>query len=191
MKIVAGLGNPGAEYANTPHSVGFETVDALAAAHGASWEPKRKFKCLWAEISIGSVKVALVKPQTFMNLSGDSIAPLVRYSNLTAGDLVVVHDDIDLPLGRIRVRLGGSCGGHNGVRDIIAKTGTDAFARVKIGVGKDKTDVIAHVLGKFPPEARKIADKAVQVASAAVEKIVADGVAAAMNEFNQLRICAE
>ena len=108
MKIIAGLGNPGAQYANTPHSVGFETVDALAAAAGVSWEEKRQFKCLMARVTIAGQPVVLVKPQTFMNLSGDSVAPVVKYHNATAADLLVVQDDIDLPLGRMRIRKGGT-----------------------------------------------------------------------------------
>ena len=109
MKIVAGLGNPGAQYANTPHSVGFETLDALAAAAGVSWEEKRRFKCLTTTVSIAGERVLLVKPQTFMNLSGESVASVVKYHNATAADILVVHDDIDLPLGRMRIRTGGSC----------------------------------------------------------------------------------
>ena len=184
MKILVGLGNPGAQYANTPHSVGFETVDAIAAEIGATWEEKRQFKCLWTKGVFAGVPVILVKPQTFMNLSGDSVAPLVRYSNATAADLVVVQDDIDLPLGRLRVRKGGSCGGHNGIRNLIERLGTVEFVRVKIGVGKDRTNVIGHVLGKFSPDARRIVDQSVAAAVKAVEAVLKRGPDAAMNEFN-------
>ena len=191
MKIVAGLGNPGAQYASTPHSVGFEAADAIAATCGAAWEEKRRFKCLWAEARIGAERVVLVKPLTFMNLSGESVAQVLRYSNCGISDLIVVHDDIDLPLGRLRVRLGGSCGGHNGVRNIIERAGSDAFVRVKIGVGKDASNVIGYVLGKFSPEARKVADRAVEAAAKAVVKVVTDGPSAAMNEFNALDVSRE
>ena len=184
MKIVVGLGNPGAQYANTPHSVGFEAVDLLAAAIGAAWEEKRQFKCLWAKGVLAGRQVTLVKPQTYMNLSGESVAPLVKYSNATAADLVVVQDDIDLPVGRLRVRVGGSCGGHNGIRNIIERLGTMQFTRVKIGVGKDKTNVIGHVLGKFDPAARKIIDQAVAAAAKAAESALLNGAERAMNEFN-------
>ena len=184
MKVIAGLGNPGAQYAGTPHSVGFEVVDAIAAAAGATWEEKRAFRCLLARASVSGVPAVLVKPQTFMNLSGESIAPLVKYSNATAADLVVVQDDIDLPAGRIRVRLGGSCGGHNGVRNVIERLGTGAFARVKVGVGKDRANVVAHVLGKFAPEARRLVDLAVVEAAKAADCVVADGVDRAMNLYN-------
>ena len=184
MKVVAGLGNPGAQYANTPHSVGFETVDALAAEAGVAWEEKRQFKCLQAKISIGGTPVLLVKPQTFMNLSGESVAPLVKYNNATAADLIVVQDDIDLAVGRLRIRTSGSCGGHNGVRNIIERLGTNAFTRVKIGVGKDKSNVVAHVLGKFDPATRKTIDLVVAEAAKAVKTIVASGADRAMNLYN-------
>lgn len=184
MKIVVGLGNPGAEYANTPHSVGFETVDAIASAAGVAWVEKRQYKCLWARVSIAGTSCVLVKPQTYMNLSGESVAPIVRYQNATAADLVVVQDDIDLALGRLRIRKGGSCGGHNGIRNVIERLGTPDFARLKLGVGKDRSDVIAHVLGKFDPISRKIMDREVAEAVKAVVAIVRDGPDRAMNLFN-------
>lgn len=184
MKIVVGLGNPGSEYANTPHSVGFETVDAIASAAGVAWVEKRQYKCLWARVSIAGTSCVLVKPQTYMNLSGESVAPIVRYQNATAADLVVVQDDIDLALGRLRIRKGGSCGGHNGIRNVIERLGTPDFARLKLGVGKDRSDVIAHVLGKFDPVSRKIMDREVAEAVKAVVAIVRDGPDRAMNLFN-------
>ena len=184
MKIVVGLGNPGAEYANTPHSVGFEAVDAIASAAGVAWVEKRQYKCLWARVSIAGTSCVLVKPQTYMNLSGESVAPIVRYQNATAADLVVVQDDIDLALGRLRIRKGGSCGGHNGIRNVIERLGTPDFARLKLGVGKDRSDVVAHVLGKFDPVSRKIMDREVAEAVKAVIAIVRDGPDRAMNLFN-------
>ncbi len=184
MKIVAGLGNPGAQYANTPHSVGFEVVDALAAAAGAAWDERRQFKCLMARVSIAGQPVLLVKPQTFMNLSGESVAPVVKYHNATAADLLVVHDDIDLPLGRMRIRKGGSCGGHNGVRNIIERIGTQDFARLKLGVGKDRSNVVGFVLGKFHPDARKVMDLVVAEAAKAVSAVVSQGADSAINAFN-------
>lgn len=184
MKIVVGLGNPGQHYADTPHSVGFETVDMVASQIGAEWESKKSFKCLLARGSIGGVPVLLVKPQTFMNLSGESVAPVVRYFNSRPEDLVVVQDDIDLPVGKIRIRAGGSCGGHNGVRNIIERLGAQTFARLKLGVGKDRQNVIGHVLGKFDPETRKTMDQVIKAASDAVSAIVKDGPSAAMNSYN-------
>ena len=184
MKIIAGLGNPGAEYASTPHSVGFEAVDAIAAELGGAWEEKRQYRCLWAQVRIGAEPCILVKPQTYMNLSGDSVATVVKYRNAAPADLIVVHDDIDLALGRLRIRRGGSCGGHNGVRNIIERLGSQDFVRVKIGVGKDRSNVVAHVLGKFDPASRQIADAAVAAAAKAVVAVVGSGVEQAMNLFN-------
>jgi len=184
MKIVAGLGNPGAQYADTPHSVGFETVDRLAAAAGATWEAKRAFHCQMARCTLGGQQVLLVKPQTFMNLSGDAVAPVVKYHNAAPSDLVVVQDDIDLPAGRLRVRANGSHGGHNGVRNIIERLGTSAFARVKIGVGKDREDVVGHVLGKFDPATRRLMDVMVAAAADAVVAVLRDGPERAMNAYN-------
>ena len=191
MKIVAGLGNPGPQYADTPHSVGFETVDRIAAAAGAVWEAKRAFHCLMARCSLGGQPVLLVKPQTFMNLSGDAVAPVVKYHNAAPGDLVVVQDDIDLPVGRLRIRSGGSCGGHNGVRSVIERLGTVAFARVKIGVGKDSSNVVGHVLGKFDPATRAVMDRVVAVAAEAVEAVLRDGPDRAMNAYNGWTLPAE
>ena len=184
MKIVVGLGNPGAQYANTPHSVGFEAVDAIAAEIGATWEEKRQFKCLMARGTFAGVSVMLVKPQTYMNLSGESVAPVVKYHNATAADLLVVQDDIDLPVGRMRVRKNGSCGGHNGIRNIIERLGTQDFARLKLGVGKDRSDVIAHVLGKFDPTARRTMDLVVAEAVKAAAAILKGGPDRAMNLYN-------
>jgi len=184
MKIVVGLGNPGPQYANTPHSVGFETVDAIAASIGASWEEKRTFKCLMTRGTFAGVSVMLIKPQTFMNLSGEAVAPVVKYHNATAADLLVVQDDIDLALGRLRIRTGGSCGGHNGVRNIIERLGTPTFTRLKLGVGKDRSDVIGFVLGKFSPVARRVMDAEVAAAVRAAAEILTNGPERAMNAFN-------
>lgn len=184
MKIIAGLGNPGAQYANTPHSVGFEAVDAIAAEIGAVWELKKAFSCLMAKGSLAGVPVLLVKPQTYMNLSGDSVAPVVKYHNATSADLVVIQDDIDLAVGRLRIRKGGSCGGHNGIRNIIERLGTQSFTRIKIGVGKDKTNVVGHVLGKFDPASRALTDKTLAVAVKAAAAVLRDGPDAAMNLYN-------
>lgn len=184
MKVVVGLGNPGAEYSNTPHSVGFEVVDAIASEIGAAWEPKRAFSCLMAKGSLAGRQIMLVKPQTYMNLSGNSVAPVVKYSNATPADLLVIHDDIDLPAGRLRIRKGGSCGGHNGIRNIIERLGTQDFPRLKIGVGKDRSNVIGHVLGKFDPAARKVMDAVVAEAVKAAAAVLREGPDRAMNLYN-------
>lgn len=184
MKVIVGLGNPGAQYANTPHSVGFEVVDAIAAELGLEWETKKAFSCLMAKGVFAGVPVLLVKPQTYMNLSGDSVAPVVKYHNATPADLIVVQDDIDIPLGRLRIRKNGSCGGHNGIRNIIERLGSQSFIRLKVGVGKDKSNVIGHVLGKFDPASRTTVDKVVSASVQAVASILRDGADKAMNVFN-------
>ena len=184
MKVIVGLGNPGAQYANTPHSVGFEVVDAIAAELGLEWETKKAFSCLMAKGVFAGMPVLLVKPQTYMNLSGDSVAPVVKYHNATPADLIVVQDDIDIPLGRLRIRKNGSCGGHNGIRNIIERLGSQSFIRLKVGVGKDKSNVIGHVLGKFDPASRTTVDKVVSASIQAVASIVRDGAEKAMNVFN-------
>jgi peptidyl-tRNA hydrolase, PTH1 family len=184
MKVIVGLGNPGAQYENTPHSIGFEAVDAIAAAMGATWQEKKQFSCLMARGTFAGLQVILAKPQTYMNLSGNSVAPLVKYNNATAADLLVIQDDIDLPVGRMRIRKTGSCGGHNGIRNIISALGTTAFTRLKLGVGKDKTDVVAHVLGKFDPATRKTMDVVVAEAVHAAELILTQGPDKAMNTYN-------
>ncbi len=184
MKVIVGLGNPGAQYENTPHSIGFEAVDAIAAAMGVTWQEKKQFSCLMARGTFAGQQVILAKPQTYMNLSGNSVAPLVKYNNATAADLLVIQDDIDLPVGRMRIRKTGSCGGHNGIRNIISALGTTAFTRLKLGVGKDKTDVVAHVLGKFDPATRKTMDVVIAEAVHAAELILTQGPDKAMNTYN-------
>lgn len=184
MKIIVGLGNPGAEYANTPHSIGFEAVDAIAAEIGASWEAKRQFKCLMARGTFAGHPVMLVKPQTYMNLSGESVAPVVKYHNAMPADLLVIQDDIDLPVGKMRIRTSGSCGGHNGIRNIIERLGTPGFTRLKLGVGKDRANVVAHVLGKFDPATRAIMDKVVAESVKAAALVLRQGPDRAMNQFN-------
>ncbi len=188
MKVIAGLGNPGAEYANTPHSIGFEVVDALAREIGASWKKASAFNGELATGMLGSVKVVLVKPTTFMNLSGNCVAPVVKYHNAqVAEDLLVVSDDIDLPAGRIRIRKGGSAGGHNGLKSVIERTGTPDFLRLRVGVGRDarnRANVIGHVLGKFGPEDRKVMDEVVAEAVKVIGAIELESTEIAMNRYN-------
>ena len=188
MKILAGLGNPGKEYESTPHSIGFEVADAVAREMAASFRKVASFKGELADGRFANGKLLVVKPMTFMNLSGDSVAPVVKYHNATAADLVVVSDDIDLPVGRIRIRKGGSAGGHNGLKSVIERLGTQDFIRLKIGVGRDRNDrskVIGHVLGKFDRDTRALMDsKIVPAAVKAVEQIFTEGPDAAMNVWN-------
>ena len=188
MKVIAGLGNPGAEYANTPHSIGFEVVDALALAMGATWKSSSSFNGELATGLLGGVKVMLVKPTTFMNLSGNCVAPVLKYHNAkVAEDLLVVSDDIDLPVGKMRIRKGGSAGGHNGLKSVIERTGSQDFLRLRVGVGRDarnRANVVGHVLGKFSPDDRKVMDEVVAEAVKAVEAIELNGTEIAMNRYN-------
>ena len=187
MKVIAGLGNPGAEYVNTPHSIGFEVVDAVARGIGASWKGSSSFKGELATGLLGGVKVLLVKPQTYMNLSGECVSPVLKYHNATIEDLLVVSDDIDLPVGRLRIRKGGSAGGHNGLKSVIERTGSQDFARLRIGVGRDpqsRSNVIGHVLGKFSPEDRQAMDEVVATAAEAVGAIENENLETAMNRYN-------
>ena len=188
MKVIAGLGNPGAEYANTPHSIGFEVVDALARSLGASWKSSSSFDGELAQGMLGNVKVLLVKPQTFMNLSGNCVAPVVKYHNANAADdLLVVSDDIDLPVGKMRIRKGGSAGGHNGLKSVIERTGTADFVRLRLGVGRDarnRANVVGHVLGKFAAAERVVMDEVVAMAVEAVETIERENLETAMNRYN-------
>ncbi len=184
MKIIAGLGNPGQKYGSTPHNAGFEAVDAIAAETLASWEFKKSFNAMLAACTFAGERVLLVKPQTFMNLSGDAIAPVVKYHNAAAGDLLVIHDDIDMPLGRMRVRKTGSSGGHNGLKSIIERLGTQNFLRLKIGVGKDRENVISHVLGKFDPASRETMTKVVAESVKAAALVLTGGPDEAMNVYN-------
>lgn len=188
MKVLAGLGNPGKEYESTPHSIGFEVADAVASDMGAPFRMAASFRGAMADGVFAGGRLLVLKPMTFMNLSGDSVAPVVRYHNASASDLVVVSDDIDLPVGRIRIRKGGSAGGHNGLRSVIERLGTQDFIRLRIGVGRDRRDrseVVGHVLGKFDRATRAIMDsEVVPAAVKAVRQIFAEGADAAMNAWN-------
>ena len=187
MKVIAGLGNPGAQYENTPHSIGFEVVNAIAREIGAEWRASASFKGELATSMFAGQKVLLLKPMTYMNLSGDSVAPVVRYHNATPADLLVISDDIDLPVGRLRIRVGGSAGGHNGLKSIIERVGTPAFTRLRVGVGRDthdRSEVIGHVVGKFDPATRAVMDQVVPAAVQAAAAIISTTPQAAMNAWN-------
>ena len=184
--LVVGLGNPGAKYENTRHNVGFMTADALAARSG---EPIRrvKYHALTSEAVIGGQSVLLMKPTTFMNLSGQAVGEAARFYKIPADHVLVISDDVDLPLGKLRIRKAGSAGGHNGLKNIIQLLGTDQFPRLKIGVGgKPHPDynMADWVLGQFQGEDKKTIDAAVARAADAVECLLADGIDRAMNQYN-------
>jgi PTH1 family peptidyl-tRNA hydrolase len=184
--LVVGLGNPGAEYEHSRHNVGADTVALLAERHGAVLKRSRE-RALVAEVLIGDRRVALAFPQTYVNLSGESVAMLVRRHGIADSErLVVVHDELDLPLGRVKIKEGGGLAGHNGLRSIKAHLHTDDFLRVRIGVDKppSKERGADHVLRRMSKRERVELDIAVQEAADAIEAILADGLAAAMNRFN-------
>jgi PTH1 family peptidyl-tRNA hydrolase len=184
--LVVGLGNPGGEYEHSRHNVGADAVALLAERHGGVLKRSRE-RALVAEVGIGDRRVALAFPQTYVNLSGESVAMLVRRHGITdPARLVVVHDELDLPLGRVRIKQGGGLAGHNGLRSIKAHLHTDDFLRVRIGVDKppSKEQGANHVLRRVSKRERVELDIAVQEAADAVEAILADGVDAAMNRFN-------
>ena len=138
MKMIVGLGNPGAEYAQTRHNVGFMLVDKLASDLKVD-VTKKKFNALMAECQIKGEKIILVKPQTYMNLSGDAVGPLARWYKINPSDIMVIYDDMDLPLGKLRIRPFGGTGGHNGMKSLIAALGTEKFPRMRIGIGRTRT----------------------------------------------------
>ena len=184
--LVVGLGNPGKEYAGTRHNVGFEVVDLLARRHDGRLKAGRE-RALVDEVRIDGQRVALAEPTTYMNLSGESVAPLVRRFGIDDPTrLVVVQDELDLPTGRVRVKVGGGLAGHNGLRSIKAHLHTDAFVRIRIGVGKppSKEHGADHVLKKVGKSDRELLAVAVEIAADAVELIVAEGADAAMNQVN-------
>jgi PTH1 family peptidyl-tRNA hydrolase len=184
--LVVALGNPGAEYAGTRHNVGVEVIELLAARHGGKLK-RAKERALAGEVRIGDKRVALAFPQTYMNLSGESVAPLVRRHGITDPNrLVIVHDEIDLPVGRIKIKVGGGLAGHNGLKSIKAHLHTDDFVRIRIGVGRPPGQKMGadHVLKRPGKADRAELDVVVQEAADAVEMILTDGVEAAMNRYN-------
>lgn len=184
MYIIAGLGNPGKRYENTKHNIGFITLDLLAEKHEIKIN-KIKFKALVGEGMISGQKVLLVKPQTYMNLSGNCLREVMSYYKADPEHLIVVYDDVDIEMGRLRIRKGGSAGTHNGMRSIISDLGFDHFPRVKVGIGAErKMDLGSYVLGGFGKEERGIMEDAVTRAAAALECILNRGIDAAMNEYN-------
>lgn len=184
VKLIAGLGNPGSGYENTRHNVGFMVIDALAGRFGMQVK-RKKFNALIEEVSAENTRLLLLKPQEYMNRSGHAIATASGFYKLTPADLLVVTDDMALETGRLRLRAQGSAGGHNGLKDIILKLGTDQFSRLRVGIGDSgPMDAADYVLSRFSSEERDIVDKAVQAAVDAVLCWVREGVEPAMTRYN-------
>jgi PTH1 family peptidyl-tRNA hydrolase len=185
MKLVVGLGNPGRKYEGTRHNVGFEVVAELARRHGSP-AAKEAFFGQLSDVRIGSERVLLLCPETFMNLSGKSVLAGRDFYKLTDDAVLIVTDDFNLPLGKLRIRTGGSPGGHNGLEDVIRVLGSDAVPRLRIGVGEPPASMAAHdyVLGRFAAAERPEIDLAIARAADAVETWATSGIAVCMNQFN-------
>ena len=185
MKIVVGLGNPGARYKETRHNIGFLVVDELASRwRTEGW--KRRFEAEVTEHRAGG-PVLLVKPQTFMNLSGEAVREAAKFYKVVSTDIIVIHDDLDLPVGRLRIRERGGAGGHEGIASMIGQLGTDEFVRIKFGISRPPAewDTADYVLGRFGPEELPEIKKMIMTAADAVEAVLGEGVAPAMNRFNR------
>jgi len=192
MKVICGLGNPGDRYRLTRHNIGFRVVDLLADRWGLTGAGRVRDGAARLEVErpdpIG--RLLLVKPMKFMNISGAPVRAALRYAQADAtSDLLVVADDIDLPLGKIRLRRGGSAGGHNGLRDIIAALGSNEFNRLRVGIGR-AGETVDHVLSTFKKDERDVAAEAIATAADAAELWLAEGIEAAMNEYNGVDLAA-
>lgn len=186
MFVIVGLGNPTAQYEGTRHNAGFDVIDVLAEKYNISVDA-RKCRAFCGKGVIAGQKVLLVKPQTYMNLSGESVGGIVNYYKIDPeSELLVIYDDISLDVGQLRIRKKGSAGGHNGLKNIIAHCHTEEFMRVRIGVGKlpPNGDMIAHVLGRFAPEDRRLVELSYERAAQAIDCILSEDVDKAMSRYN-------
>jgi PTH1 family peptidyl-tRNA hydrolase len=186
MKLVIGLGNPGKEYERTRHNIGYRVLDRLASKHGWKWN-ERRARAILASGMLGGEKVVLAKPITFMNLSGESAGELLRWYKLQASDILVVYDELDLPLGKLRLLPGGSSAGHNGLENIIRHLHTRAFPRLRVGIGHPVSSRVQgrdHVLSVPPTDERIELEAAEERAAQAVELLITRGLEAAMNTVN-------
>lgn len=191
MKLIVGLGNPGYLYARHRHNIGFMCVSQLARQQRIQFDRKQGA----ARTGIGTIAgatVVLARPQTYMNASGESVSTLLKKLNVKPEDLIVIHDDLDLPVGKIRLRLGGSSGGHKGIESIISRIGTRDFYRVRVGIGRPESDegaakeeaVISYVLSDFNTDEKNIIEKAIIQACEAVVSLIGEGITEAMNKYN-------
>lgn len=185
MFLVVGLGNPGPEYEDTRHNLGFKVIDELARKHGLT-ALKSKFNSFIGEVNIQQQKIILAQPQTFMNSSGPAVRGMMEWYKLLPRHLILIYDDVDLELGQLRLRDRGNAGGHHGVESVIESVGATEFIRIRIGIGRESMsgDVSDYVLQKIPSSQRESLDQAVIAAAEAIEAVIADGPVAAMNKFN-------
>lgn len=188
MFLIVGLGNPGVEYAATRHNVGVMVLEALAGQLGVGLT-RHRFQALTGEGQLGGEKVLLAFPQTFMNLSGRTVQEAAKFYQIPPERVVVVHDELDLPFGQLKLKRGGGHAGHNGLRSICELLGTSDFLRVRVGIGRPpgKQPVVDYVLNPFSVTEKKVLEPLVSEAALAIEKILSDGISAAMNRYNQVR----
>ncbi|GAA0085993.1 aminoacyl-tRNA hydrolase [Clostridium sp. MB05] len=183
MFLIVGLGNPGKEYEGTRHNIGFEAIDYISNKYNIDIN-RIKFKGVYGEGFINNNKVILLKPTTYMNLSGESIREVMNFYKLKDDEVIVIYDDISLEIGKLRIREKGSAGGHNGIKSIIANIGGDVFPRIKIGVGQPNGDLVSHVLGRFSKEESEVLMEVIEASLIGVEGIIKDGTKEAMNKLN-------
>ena len=186
MWLIAGLGNPGAKYNRTPHNMGYDVVDILAQRHGLRWQSLSKWPLLAAGGDFQGEKLYFIKPLTYMNLSANAVAPFADYYKIPPRNILVVCDDVNLPYGKIRLRESGSHGGHNGLRDLIQKLGTESFPRLRIGCAPPRPvhDLAQYVLSPMWGEGLELAQPAIDVAADCVEAVLSDGAIKAMAQYN-------
>jgi PTH1 family peptidyl-tRNA hydrolase len=189
--LVAGLGNPGPEYADHRHNIGFQVVEALARSHALTFARRKEIRAHVGQGRIAGRAVFLAKPQTYMNLSGRSVGRLQRTYEIPPEQILIVYDDLDLPLGRLRMRPEGGSGGHKGMRSIIDVLGTQAFPRLRVGVDRPpgRMDPAEYVLRPFGEEEQELIDEVLERAVAAIECWLAEGIVAAMDKFNRPPVC--
>lgn len=183
MYIIAGLGNPGSKYENTRHNMGFKVIDAMASEFGIDVN-RAKFKGLIGEGRIGTEKVILLKPQTYMNLSGQSVREIMNFYKIPEENLIVIYDDFDLPIGSIRVRKSGGPGTHNGMKSVVQELGSRKFPRVRVGIGSSDGSTIQFVVGKVGKDEQQILNEAAEAAASAAADIIRIGIENAMNIHN-------
>ena len=184
MKLIIGLGNPGKEYENTKHNCGFMVLDRLSEKLNIPIN-QSKFKGLYGKGKYHNEDIILLKPQTYMNLSGEAVSAIMKYFKISLEDIVVVYDDLDIPIGKLRLRQVGSAGGHNGIKNIIAHVGSQTFNRIRVGIDRHKyMDVIDYVLSKFTKEEQPLINEAVEKASDALLLYIEKGFVASMNQYN-------
>ena len=188
LKLIVGLGNPGCEYEHTRHNVGFQVVEELAKSYRVTLKNHSKWKARAAKIADIGDGVLLAEPTTFMNLSGWAVREMAAFHKLSPSDVLVVVDDADLPLGRLRLRTSGSAGGHNGLKSVIQELGTIEFPRLRVGVGRQPGELKPHVLGRFSVEEKTQIDAAVKRAADAAELFAKESILAAMNRFNAAQV---